>query len=48
MAKNISMYEKFTNDDFLRLEMTDFRSIRYKKKNLFDQEVEFIEEFEEA
>eukprot|EP00356_Strombidium_inclinatum_P001606 CAMPEP_0170509440 /NCGR_PEP_ID=MMETSP0208-20121228/65217_1 /TAXON_ID=197538 /ORGANISM="Strombidium inclinatum, Strain S3" /LENGTH=275 /DNA_ID=CAMNT_0010792803 /DNA_START=402 /DNA_END=1229 /DNA_ORIENTATION=- len=50
MAKtpeNIHMYEKFTNDDFLRLEVTDFRSIRYKKKILYDKEVEYIEEFEQ-
>lgn len=42
------MYEKFTNEDFLRLEVTDFRSIRYKKKILYDKEIEYIEEFEEA
>ncbi len=41
------MFEKFTNDDFLRLEVTDFRSIRYKKKMLYDRELEFIEEFED-
>jgi len=45
--ENINMFERFTNEDFLRLEVTDFRSIRYKKKILYDKEVEYIEEFEE-
>mmetsp|Transcript_35839 Transcript_35839/g.54938 ORF Transcript_35839/g.54938 Transcript_35839/m.54938 type:complete len:136 (+) Transcript_35839:34-441(+) len=45
--ENIDKFEKFSNDDFLRLEMTDFRSIRYKKKMLYDRELEFIEEFED-
>ena len=47
LPENKASYEKFTNDDYQRLEMLDFRSVRYKKKHMFDEEAEFVSDFEE-
>lgn len=43
---NIQNYEKFTNDDYQRLEQVDFRSVRYKKKHLFGDDMEVISDLE--
>jgi hypothetical protein len=47
LPENKASYEKFTNDDYQRLEMLDFRSVRYKKKHMFDEEAEFVSDFED-
>lgn len=44
--ENINCYEKFTNEDYQRLESVDFRSVRYKKTKMFGEDYEEIDEFE--
>ena len=47
LPENRSNYEKFTNVDYQRLEMTDFRSVRYQKQKIYDGEVQIVSELEE-
>ena len=41
------MFEKFTNDNYSDLKLKDFRTIRHKKKEIYNNdEEEIIEELE--
>ena len=42
----IHNFEKFTNDDYQRLEIVDFRSVRYKKKSIYDKDIEILSDLE--
>lgn len=44
--ENPNCYEKFTNDDYQRLEQVDFRSVRYKKNKMYGDDFEEIGELE--
>ena len=39
------MYEKFTNDDYNNLDQQDFRTVRYKKDDLYIKEDELFDGF---
>lgn len=43
---NNASYEKFTNKDYQKLECLDFRSVRYKKEDIYQHDDETISELE--
>ena len=42
-----SSYEFFTNEDYQKLEVLDFRSIRYKKDVIYNNDIDKISDFDE-
>lgn len=40
-------YEKFTNKDYQKLESMDFRSVRYKKDEVYEMDSDRISEYED-
>ena len=44
--QNSNCYEKFTNDDYTRLEQVDFRSVRYKKSKMYGEDIEEVSELD--